>query len=81
MKNILKNCFNIIFLICFGYILYNAIFKNGVNLFLWNKYIVIIGVLVNIVISLLIYRYINKTTKINNHTHQYILGSSNVNVQ
>ena len=65
MKNILKNCFNIIFLICFGYILYNAIFKNGVNLFLWDKYVVIIGVLVNIGILLLIYKYISQKTKIN----------------
>lgn len=65
MKNIVKNIFNLIFIICFGYILYNAIFHNGLNLFTWNKTIVIIGVIINIAILLFIYKIISKKEKIN----------------
>lgn len=65
MKNIIKNCFNIVFLISFGYVLYNSIFQNEVNFFEWNKYIVIFGVLVNVLILLLVYKYLTKKTKIN----------------
>lgn len=65
MKNILKKGFNLIFLICFVYILYNAIFNNGVNLFNWNKYIIALGVIFNIAILILSYKYVNRKTKIN----------------
>lgn len=65
MTNIIKKCFNLIFIICFGYILYNAIFHNGVNLFRWDKTSVVVGTIVNILILLLIYKYILEKEKIN----------------
>lgn len=65
IKSIIKNCFNIVFLISFGYILYSAIFQNEVNFFKWNKYIVIFGVLVNTLILILVYKYLKKKTRIN----------------
>ncbi len=65
MKNVVKNCFNIIFIMCFGYVLYNAIFYNGLNLYIWEEKIIIIGVIINIAIILLFYRYILKKDKVN----------------
>lgn len=65
MTNIIKRCFNLIFIISFGYILYNAIFRNGVNLFIWDKTSVIVGTIVNVLILLLIYKYISEKEKIN----------------
>lgn len=65
MNKIIKNCFNVIFIICFGYILYNAIFKNGVNLFSWNKLSIIIGVIVYILFLLACYKFISTRKTIN----------------
>lgn len=65
MKKIIKNCFNIIFIICFSYILYNAIFKNGVNLFSWNKLSIIIGIIAYILFLLVCYKFISTRKTIN----------------
>ncbi len=65
MKNIIKNCFNIVFIIIFGYILYNSIFKNIVNIFTWNEITITVGVIVNILLLVAFYEFIKNKEKIN----------------
>lgn len=65
MKNIIKNCFNITFIIVFVYILYSSIFKNTVNIFKWNEITIVIGVIVNILLLIAFYEIIKNKEKIN----------------